>query len=336
MSVRGLAVTAVVAGCAVGLPTWIMGHILDYTAAQVLRAGFAAPVGDPIRTVGWAAVRRGSAWQVSRVESHLELRCARIETRANGRSLSLLDDGERVWVLGEAGATVLQPSPRKVDWALLRENYQIRDAARAVIAGLEAAGIELVCKRTGRTSEVLWISAAPDLVLRRDTYDADGHLVLHSQVEEIRATTFDELQKRIDAPLAQLPKVASEAPLTDAAFAEQAGFAPARPQYVPRGYREVGLYARKCPRGRTYAERRYSDGLRVLSVYQRPGGGPGGGQGRGMGHRYGQARHTEAAGPVMIDEGEAKTVRVARGRSRIFVTGDLTQAELLRVANSLP
>jgi hypothetical protein len=105
---------------------------------------------------------------------------------------------------------------------------------------------------------------------------------------------------------------------------------------VPKGYREVGLFARTCPRGRTYAELVYFDGLRVLSIFERPGGGPGGGQGRGFGHRRGQAAHAETPDPVLVDEGQAKTVRVRRGSVRVFVTADLTQQEILRVVNSIP
>jgi hypothetical protein len=39
---------------------------------------------------------------------------------------------------------------------------------------------------------------------------------------------------------------------------------------------------------------------------------------------------------VLVDEGQAKTVRVRRGSVRVFVTADLTQQEILRVVNSIP
>jgi hypothetical protein len=315
---------------------WLARCSSDLRAAQVLHTAFEEGVREPVHTAGFTAVRAGSGWRDWRTETDLNRARARTVTREPGSTVTLLDDGHRVWRLGQAGATPLQPSPRQVDWALLGRNYRIRAAEDGEVAGQPATGVALESRRTGRTAEALWIETGRNLIVRRWTYDADGHLVVQTEVEDVRSQGYAEGRDRLEAALARLPATPSETPLTDAQFAERAGFTPLRPARVPKGYREVGLFARTCPRGRTYAELVYFDGLRVLSIFERPGGGPGGGQGRGFGHRRGQAAHAETPDPVLVDEGQAKTVRVRRGSVRVFVTADLTQQEILRVVNSIP
>jgi len=292
-----------------------------------------AGVTTPLEAQGHTRVLLGAAWQDSPMRLRQAGGRALISLERRGRRVDLLDDGERLWRL-TAPADALGLSTRKIDWALLRRNYTLRPAPNRTIAGREAGGLRVVRRRSGRTAEAFWIDQPQRLILARRSYDADGHLVSETELTQVRDAA--QAEKALAEATAHLPKPVPERPLTDAEFAERAGFAPLRPAYVPEGYEEVGLFGQTCPHGRTYAELRYFDGLRVMSIFERPGGGPGGGQGRGFGHGRGQKAHAETAEPVLVDEGQAKTVRVRRGAVRVFVTADLTQQEILRVVNSLP
>jgi hypothetical protein len=304
--------------------------ILDET----LRAGTA----EPVEARGRTRVLVGSAWQDSPMGLRQAGGRALISLGQRPGAVELLDDGERLWRL-EASPTVLGPSSRRIDWSLLRRNYELRRAPTRTLAGLEATGVRLVNRRTRRVAEDFWVCVPLRLVLARRSYDADGHLVSETEIAEALEWPPTPVTPALDAAVGRLPKPAPDESLTDSEFADRAGFSPLRPAYVPSGYQEIGLFAHTCPHGRTYAEVRYYDGLRVLSVFERPGGGPGGGGGglgQGRGWRHGQGRDMESSEPSLVDEGQAKTVRVRRGGHRIFVTGDLTQEEILRVVNSMP
>jgi len=206
----------------------------------------------------------------------------------------------------------------------------------------------------------LWIDPTTRLILRRLTYDADGHLVAATELTRINsAANIDPSDLEVPAGWSQVDSEQAAVEMPEADFEQRAGFAPRWPSYVPLGYEARGLYANTCPHGRYYAELRFADGLRVLSVYEhRPGGpggmggrgggppwsgpgvarGPGGrgggrGQGRGPGpHHFGQPDRR----PVLIDQGQAKTVRQRRSDMMIVVTGDLTEAQILQVIESIP
>jgi hypothetical protein len=307
---------------------------LESLLDETLRAGTAAPV----EARGWTRVLVGSAWQDSPMGVRQAGGRALISLGRRPGAVEVLDDGERLWRL-DATPTVLGPSSRRIDWSVLRQNYEVRRAPTRTLAGLEATGVRLVNRRTRRIAEGFWICVPLRLVLSRRSYDADGHLVSETEIAEVLEWPPTPVMPALDAAVSRLPKPAPDESLTDAEFADRAGFSPLRPVYVPSGYQEIGLFAHTCPHGRTYAEARYFDGLRVLSVFERPGGGPGGGGGglgQGRGWRHGQGRDMESSEPSLVDEGQAKTVRARRGRHRVFVTGDLTQEEILRVVNSIP
>ena len=307
-------------------------------AERLLRDTLERGVAFPVVTEGRVRVLMGARWQSGGASTRQLGRAALIDLDVGGSPVTVLDDGGRLWRLGDQSATPLGRSDKRVDWALLASNYRIRGGGLGAIIGRPCREVRLVSRRTGRTAEALWIDPGTRLVLVRETYDVDGHLVQASTVEMARFHDDRRTTAAVEQALALRPQAPEEQPLTDAEFADRSGFAPLRPAHVPKGYREIGLYARTCPHGRTYAELVYFDGLRVMSVLERPGGGPGGGGGRGQGHgwRRGQGREMESAEPALVDEGQAKTVRVRRGTVRVFLTGDLTQEEILRVINSIP
>jgi hypothetical protein len=125
--------------------------------------------------------------------------------------------------------------------------------------------------------------------------------------------------------------------VSPAEFRGRAPFEPRAPRSLPRGFSFQGLYLRACPHGCAFGELRYSDGLRVLSVYERQPCGWGRGAGR-RGHRAGRGcgYGPPDRSPVLIDQGQAKTVRHRRADLRIVVTADLTARELLAVIRSIP
>ncbi len=255
----------------------------------------------------------------------------------------LLDDGRRMWRLQAAAktATAVGPAEGRLDWSRLRRSYDILPAGAQTVAGRPCQGVRLVSRRTHRPALAQWIDPTTQLVTKRLTYDADGHLVAATELTSFRPQAQAAQQalvipadwRKVDPEETDVRRISMRA------FRDLAGYEPRPPARLPTGYTEEGLYLRTCPRGCPYAELRYSDGLRVLSVYEhRPCGR---GQGRGP-HRYGRGGGGECGGgppdahPVLIDRGQAKTVRQRRPDLMVVVTGDLTERGMLEVVLSIP
>jgi hypothetical protein len=296
---------------------------------ETLRAG----TRESVATLGSTRVLMATRWKESAVSTRQVGPRALIVVGAGGERVEMLDDGARLWQLG-ATPKVLGASGRPADWLTLRTGYKVVRAPARTLAGHKADGYRVISRRTGKVAERFWISWE-GLILARETSDADGHLVSRSEVTQMTPAAPGVIEKEIEAAVTRLPKPPADEPVTDEAFEARAGFRPVRPTLLPEGYTEAGLFARTCEHGRVYAELRYTDGLRVLTIHERPGGGPGRGQGRGLGHRHGAQRHASAE-PVLVDQGQAKMVRVIRGRVHVYLTGDLTQAEMLALAGSIP
>lgn len=288
----------------------------------------------PVELYGRVRLRHARGWSAWEMVTRQGGGRALITLKRNGETVRLFDDGQRLWRVSEPAA-LLGASPQKVDWPRLANAYRISVGSRRVIAGRFAYAFQIVSRRTGRPAETLWIARPNSILLARESYDAEGHLVSASEVTRVLPEASETMETELDQVVAGLPKPPPDRRVSDEVFERQAGFTPLRPSFLPAGYRELGLYARTCPRGRVYAELIYTDGLRVLTIHERPGGGPRG----GPGWRFGQGRtgvhSNESAEPVLVDEGLAKTVRVRRGQVRIFVTGDLTHEEMLRLVNSI-
>jgi len=132
-------------------------------------------------------------------------------------------------------------------------------------------------------------------------------------------------------------------------LSREVGFDVAAPSYLPSGYVLQGGYAeQRGRRGLLAAELRYTDGLRVLSIRERPRGrerdslrgGRGGGRGgfRG-GHGWGRGRGRGFGPPrqeiTLVDRGGERALRYFGRRLAIVIVGDLTSDEIVRMAKSI-
>jgi hypothetical protein len=332
-------------------------------AEQLLRAALQEGVARPMVAEGEIRVWVARTWQTTPARIEYAGTAARLSLQGGVTPTVMLDDGHRLWQVDPASQTAARigSSDRKIDWDLFLENYSVKPGSSAVVAGRPASEVRVVSRRyPRRTAMELWIDPGTRLILRRLTYDADGHLVASTELTRVSpASDLDPSELAIPAAWTKLDPEEAAVRMSEDDFEQRAGFAPRWPSYVPQGFQKRGLYANTCPHGRYYAELRYTDGLRVLSVYEhRPrgrggmggrGGGPpwsrsegadggggrrqGRGQGRGQGpHHFGQPD----ARPVLIDRGQAKTVRQRRSEMMVVVTGDLTEQRIRKVIESIP
>ncbi len=332
-------------------------------AEQLLRAALQEGVARPMVAEGEIRVVVAKTWQTTPARIEYAGTAARLSLQGAAAPTVMLDDGHRLWQVDPASqvANRVGPSDRKIDWDLFLENYSVKPGSSAVVAGRPASEVRVVARRyPRRTAMEFWIDPATRLILRRLTYDADGQPVAATELTRVSpAGDIDPSELAIPAAWRKLDPEEAAVRMSEGDFEQRAGFAPRWPSYVPPGYQKRGLYANTCPHGRYYAELRYADGLRVLSVYEhRPGGrggmgrgrggppwsrpedaegsgGARGGRGRGRGpgpHHFGQPDPR----PVLIDRGPAKTARQRRSEMMIVVAGDLTEKRIRQVIESIP
>ncbi len=312
----------------------------DRAAALVHRVSVSR-TGPPVAAEADISALTDGVWR--RTRAHLDFAdgLARVTIGSGPGQVFLVDDGRRMWRLDAKAktATAVGPSEESLDWSRVRGSYRATPTGSATVAGRLCQGVMLVSRRTGRPALALWIDPETNLVAKRATYDADGHLVALTELirfDSAGQATAGRLGIRAD--WRQLDPQEQRSPsTTEADFLARAGFPVRPPGFVPRGYRRTGLYIRTCPSGCRYAELAYSDGLRVLSIYEhRPCGRGRMGRGQGRGRGWGCAGGPPDARPVLIDRGQAKTVRERRADFMVVVTGVLTEDDILRVVRSIP
>jgi len=312
-------------------------------ASRLLLSASESGVWPPMSAAGTIRVFSDGVWRETSADFDYAGGLTRLTMGLGPPRTVLLDDGRRMWRLDAAArtATAVGPAESRLDWARLRRSYSVLPVGAQTVAGRACQGVMLVSRRTRQRALAEWIDPTTLLVTKRLTYDADGHLVAATELTgfqpQARATR-EALAIPVDWHKVDLEE-ADVRQITMKAFRDLAGYEPRPPGRLPKGYRQEGLYLRSCPRGCPYADLRYSDGLRVLSVYEhRPCG-----QGRGRGpHRYGRGGGGECgagppdARPVLIDRGQAKTVRQRRPDLMVVATGDLTEREILDLVLSIP
>ena len=203
---------------------------------------------------------------------------------------------------------------RDVD--LFVANYTVRVLPEpAVVAGVECVEIEAIPRVGPRRSYTLAVEAQSGLVLRALERDASGAIVAATTYLEFsRTPTLDGVEffaeRYAGTPLAQ-----AELP---------ADFAPARPQILPEGYREVSSEVVELE-AQTYVRRVYGDGLENLFFLE----------------RHDPRVPLDASAPepatltVRIAElGSFQVAEVVRGRGSFFVVGKVSEADVLGILRS--
>jgi hypothetical protein len=150
------------------------------------------------------------------------------------------------------------------DAALAAANYRLDEEPGPAEAGRETRRVTLRPRIEGRSAYRLLVDGEKGIPLRLEVRSAgrDWRVVFRTASIDFAARPKG------------LAKTASTAPSTDvAALAAQVGFAVARPEYVPAGFRLVSASRWRLHRAEGVASLTYSDGLatfRVLSSTRPP------------------------------------------------------------------
>ncbi len=275
---------------------------------------------------------------------------------------SLIDDGKRLIRLSpERRQALILPRPAlALDRKLAERNYQAVVTGETTVVGRPVQVIEIRARKAPpgdhRVVWRLWVDRETGFPLKRERYNVEGKLTSGTEFVEVR------FGAAVDRSMFQVPRgwqvVNAEndgGPLTIGQVGRRLGFTVLVPRYLPPGYRFTGCYVgQRGRRGWRMAELRYTDGLRVLSVFQRKreemrGGGRGhgrGGGGSGRGRSRGRGRGAgNHGGPgfgppgmeemTLVDRGSAKALRYLGKERAVVVIGDLPAEELMRVARSV-
>ena len=284
----------------------------------------------------------------------------RLDYRTDRRRWSLIDDGRRLIWLQPRDKTALVQERRSlaIDRGLAERNYSAREAGEGTIAGRNVIAIEILPREGGQVVQRLWLDRGTGFALKRERYNAEARLISGTEYLEVefgRPVAADIFETpagwRIEGP------AASETRSSIAELSKRLGFEVRPPQYLPRGYELLGGYEQR--RGRRHmqsAELRYTDGLRLMSVFERPrteeegrglgrqhggrarGGGHGrggGGRGRGEGGRGHRGMGPPMADLTVNDRATEKIVRYLGPHLVVYVVGDLAADEIVRVAKSV-
>ncbi len=286
----------------------------------------------------------------------------RFEYRANGRHWSVIDDGQHlIHLLPRRQTALIYDRPGlALDRALAERNYQARVVGDASVAGRQAQMIEIAPKGGGRVVLRLWLDKETGFALRRERYNVEGRLSSGTEYTRV------EFGPTIAAEVFKVPQgwqtvraAETEAGLSAEQLSMRLGFRVRLPAYVPAGYVLVGGYEKEWGRWHMRAaELRYTDGLRILSIFQHrhpdhPGVQPPdhgrhrgrGGDGRGRGRRGGGRGHGRGRGLglgpprpgdlTLLDRGSEKVLRFFGPEIAVVVIGDLPEEELVRIAKSV-
>jgi len=337
-------------------------------ARQGGRAGGAAvvapapPAGQSAWDLVWkseAAAKRVSLRGRVRIMSYTgrETERAAAEVWAAGGKLRLdYESGRRRWSLIDDGRNLLQLRPKSrralvlprpalaTDKPLAERNYVARVAGSASVAGRITQVVEIAPKSGGPPAWRLWLDGETAFALRRERYNTRG--------EVATSTEYFSVQFGAQVPPAtfSLPngwtKVESGragARQNIAALAAGVGFAIRPPRYLPPGYVLQGGYSQRQGKRRgasvpAAVELRYTDGIRLLSVFQREAKGEEARPYREQAEeRIGKQRRGggKTTSLTLLDRGGEKAVRYLGNSLAVLVVGELAEAELIRVAKGV-
>ncbi|HSV91661.1 MAG TPA: sigma-E factor regulatory protein RseB domain-containing protein [Desulfobacterales bacterium] len=337
----------------------------DARAARLLKAALSGPsaacTGE--QTI---EVFVDSSPLTARVRLHANGQGAvRREFGAGAAGVVTLQTGRTVYRRDPAGRWTRLPTSGAETAAAdaILANYAVSVQDGGTVAGRKAALVVVRARQPFNPSRRLWVDSPTGLVLRDVLYAPDGRIRSRSEFISLR---FGPQPSALFAPPATAAESAAVGPASFEALRspahvlQETGRAILAPTYLPPGYRPVLFGAVTARSGLRFPAVRYSDGLASFTVFQRGWGGPGGGMGRGMGGGFGggPGRHGRGWGQAGPPPGRGRragagpgadaglcalrttrqqvVVERATERASYVLVGDLAEAELRRVANSLP
>lgn len=174
------------------------------------------------------------------------------------------------------------------------------------------------------------IDPGTGVAVLRESYRADGRLASRTELRDVRVLS----PEGSSSPVSRSP---IGTPITRSELQTAVGWSPSEVGWVPDGYEPTGLFRHPGGPDGTYAEQRFSDGLRTLSLFERRQGSHGRGAGQaGHGRGRGRGGPPAAGRPQVTDLGMALSVRQRRGDRVLVLVGDVTRDDALAVLSSIP
>lgn len=220
-----------------------------------------------------------------------------------------------------------------VNIAQIEDNYSIEVGPAASVAGRKALSLSLVSKHTGALVQRIWADAQTDLILRRESYTADGSVGAKSSFDTIRIgvafpqTLFD-LAVPSGMTLVNSPGF-GKATTDTASLVRGLNFKFAAPKYLPDGF-SLERGSVEANQGVDTVEFVYGDGLRTFSLFE---------------NASGRLPRFDTASPKPIAIGDANGVYADvsgqtlvswnAGGLNLTIVGDLSPKEIARIGASI-
>lgn len=250
---------------------------------------------------------------------------------SNGRAEWIFDAARRRAWTGEASDPDYKQLGREDETELIAENYALFSSTGEPVAGRTTWRLDLRARESGRLERRLWLDRRGGLVLRGQSFDADGNPASDARFESVRYGRPKAERFRFSAPEGVAVSRRSESDFLALDQAKAAsGIEPRAPKWLPRGYvfESVDVLDRG---GRSLLHARFSDGIHVLSLFQCPA--------RVKLDFGGQRREKVPLGSGSAELAEAPEGRVLSWESRgerLVLVGRLAPDALKRVAESIP
>jgi hypothetical protein len=247
------------------------------------------------------------------------------------RGMELLQVQRALWQRAPDGTWTRLPDSAETDINIaldqLLRNYRIAAGKPEMRLGRKVIPLRIEPIHPFNPTRHLWLDPQTGLLLKDSLFAPGGRLR--------SSTVFTALRLTPQSPAQFLPPAQSQ---SDARFGPASfhicasrsdmervtGRAALPPTYLPPGY-QLAFYGWMQTRsGRKMPALRYTDGLASFTVFQ-----------RGMGRGPGPAGRKGLGQPLGSDVQRAVVVRETPSANYLLI-GDLTEAELRRVAASLP
>ncbi len=216
---------------------------------------------------------------------------------------------------------------------LLYANYRAVPAGGEIVAGRPTKSLVLINNYTGERVARVWIDAETKLVLRKETFHADGSIATSSRFAELRYTQKipDEIfSTNVPEGYSEVTEADREPPSLDTdRVAREAGFKPASPADLPEGFALVGASV-ETVNGTKTVHLNYSDGLRTLSLFENAAGA----EADFGADKPRTIKLGEDEGKV-IEHGASTLIAWKEKQLTLTLIGDLSRAELGRIATSV-
>jgi len=186
------------------------------------------------------------------------------------------------------------------------ENFNLRLVGVETVAGRPSFVIHAVPKRSGEFPRRVWVDREHYLVMATQVENPRGSIVNSSRYTSIEFNPND-ISPSVFKVTGRV-KPASVQP------GKPAGFKPAKPSYLPQGYKMLGMDSMMV-NGKTCVHMQYSNGANTISLFQRAADG--------------KSPGPQAGGKF------TNVLTWVRGGVMFTLVGSISRAELQKIADSV-